>query len=234
MAGERLHGLVRVTNAGNVRAQRVRVDITLPAARIRAPGEQTLEVAGSADFPFETRLGLLRRGRHPLSAMIHFQDSLGNPFSALAVTTFLVQEEKGADLLARGEPLLMQDRGTLRFRLENTGALPKTVKASLLMPREFLSSGAVWESALPGGSRKEAAFPVANLSALSGATYPVFCIVEYDMEEMHHTVIGATTIRVKGGDNWFRKTRWYWAGGWVILGIFLGIAGVLGKEPESV
>jgi hypothetical protein len=233
VTGERLHGLVRVTNGGNVPADRVRVDITLPGARIRPAGEETLEVARSADFPFEARLGMLRKGRHPLSVVVHFQDSIGHPFSALSATTFLVQEEKRPDLLAAGEPLVIGDRGTVRFRLENTGALPKTVKASLLLPREFSSTSPTMGSTVPAGSRKEAAFPMANLSALPGAAYPVFCIVEYDLEETHHTVIGMTTVHVAGGENWFRKTRWFWAGGLVLLCAVCWISGILLKKRES-
>ena len=173
---------------------------------------------------------MLRKGRHPLSVMVHFQDSIGHPFSALTATTFRVQQEKAPDLLSRGEPLIMGDQGAVVFRLENTGALPKNVKASLLMPREFLLGNKGFEATVPGGGRKVASFSVTNLSALSGATYPVFCIVEYDEEETHHTVIGMTTIHVRSGDNWFRRTRWHWAGGLVLLGALLGITGRLMRK----
>ncbi|MBN1102778.1 MAG: hypothetical protein JXL84_05105 [Deltaproteobacteria bacterium] len=233
VTGERLYGFVRVNNGGNAPAHRVRVDLTLPGARIRPPGEHTLGVSRSADFPFEARLESPQKGRHPLSVMVHFQDSIGHPFSALTVTTFLVQQEKAPDLLARGEPLVMADRGTVRFQLENTGALPRAVKASLLLPWEFLLEKKLWEDTIPGGRRMAVESRAANLSALSGATYPVFCVVEYDEEETHQTVIGMTTIHVRSGGNWFRRTRWRWAGGLVLLGLFLGAAGTsLGKRSR--
>lgn len=232
VTGERVHGLVTVTNGGNVPAHRVRVDISLPGARIRPAGERTLEAARSADFPFEGRLGMLLRGRHPLSVMVHFQDTLGHPFSALTVTTFLVQEEKALDLKVQGEPVVLGEQGTVRFWIENTGALPQAVRTSLLVPREFLPSDPLGgESRLSGGGRKEAAFSVTNLSALPGATYPVFCIVEYDREETHHTAIGMSTLRVTAGENWLRKTRWTWAGGLLALAALLAIAGsVQGRQ----
>lgn len=234
VTGERIHGLVTVTNNGNVPAHRVRVDIALPGARIRPQGEQSLGVARSAEFPFEARPGMLRKGRHPLSVMVHFQDSIGHPFSALSVTTFLVQEEKAPELLVGGEPLIMGDRGTVRFQIENTGPLPKAVKASLVMPRELLPANAMWEATLSGGDRKDAAFSVTNLSALSGATYPIFCIVEYDLEGTHQTVVGTIPIHITARDNWFRKTRWHWAGGGLLLGMTLAAAGMLLRRRRNI
>jgi hypothetical protein len=234
VTGERIHGFVTVTNGGNVPAHRVRVDISLPGARIRPAGEQTLEAARSADFPFEGRVAMLLKGTHPMSVMVHFQDSLGHPFSALTVTTFLVREEKAVDLKVLGESVVLGERGTVRFQIENTGALPKVLRTSFLVPREFLPSDPLGESVLlPGGDRKEAAFTITNLSALPGATYPVFCIVEYDREDTHHTAIGMSTVLVTGGENWLRKTRWAWAGGLPALGALLAICGTIRRKRKG-
>ena len=51
-------------------------------------------------------------------------------------------------------------------------------------------------------------FEIVNVSALFGATYPVFCFFEYDLKETHYTAVSKALIRIAEKENRFCRMRW--------------------------
>lgn len=231
--GEKLRGTLRVTNLGNASAHRVRVDLILPLGSVRMPGERSLGPGVGIDLPVETSLGELKKGTHPLGVVVQFEDDNGQPFSALGAVAFPYRQGAGGRLRCKGMPLIMEGRrGNLVFEVQNPGDGITAVKATLLHPREFSASKASLEANVPGGGRKALSFALTNQSALSGAAYPAFCLVEYDEGGLHHTVVSHTVVRVMGRGNPLRDTRWYWAGGLLLFSV-LGLWGILSKKSKS-
>ena len=217
VTGERLQGAVLVINRGDVPAHNVRADVTILGETIGTQAKPVLGVNESGSFLFERRLGAIQKGRYPVTVMVYFHDAKDYAFSSLSCTTFSYGENVKGDLVSSGDSLSMGIEGALQFRLVNPGSERKNVRATIILPREFSSPLPSMDFQLEPESRKIVSFPVTNFSAFSGATYPVFSFFEYDLGDTHHTVVCTAILKITGGGNWFRQTRWYWAGGWVLL-----------------
>ena len=73
-----------------------------------------------------------------------------------------------------------------------------------------------------GPQRKETlSFEIINNAALSGATYPLFCYLEYDTENSHHTAVVQAKATIAEQEMWFQRTSWFWIGAAVLLGMLL-------------
>ncbi|GAH88611.1 unnamed protein product, partial [marine sediment metagenome] len=70
-------------------------------------------------------------------------------------------------------------------------------------------------------SEKTVVFEITNFSALSGAGYPVFCYFEYDSEETHYTAVARALVKIVKCENWFKRTKPFWLGAAIILGVIL-------------
>jgi len=226
VTGEMLQGALLVMNRGNVPAYNVKADVTILDKSFRTPAKPIVGVNESASFTFEKRLEGISKGRYPITVLIHFQDAREYSFSSLSCSTFIYGKEVKGDLRASGESLSMGNTGSLVFHLENPGAEPKDVRATLILPREFSSPRPGMDLRMEPAGRKSVSFPVNNLSALQGASYPAFSFFEYDMGDTHHTVVSNAGLKIISGDNWFRKTRWYWAAGWALLLVCLILFGL--------
>ena len=58
---------------------------------------------------------------------------------------------------------------------------------------------------------------------MPGATYPVFCYLEYDFQNRHYTAVGNGIVKVAPEVNWFRRSFWVW----VALAVLCGVVFVL-------
>jgi len=83
----------------------------------------------------------------------------------------------------------------------------------LLRREEVLGVGeGFWQEVLRGDT---------NFSALSGASYPVFCYLEYDSKATHYTAVARALVKIVKDENWFRRTKLFWLGAAIILGVIL-------------
>jgi len=100
--------------------------------------------------------------------------------------------------------------GTLRVNVKNLGVKPEKIIATLVLPKEFSAAEPTHTFEIDQRSEKTVDFEIRNFSALAGATYPVFCYVEYDSEGVHHTALARSLITVAEDENLFRRFRWLW------------------------
>jgi hypothetical protein len=211
--GESVHIVIQVSNRGDAAARQVRADADLLGERFASAVLQTLSPGESGEFIFSKPLRSSLKGTFPLSVLVRFQDTNAYSFSALTCTTFTVREEGDAAISATTAPVTLEDDGAIPFQVRNKGARTISVKSTLRIPDEFSSDKPALYFPLPAGENKVLSFPIRNLSALSGAVYPVFVIQEYEVEGVKSTHVSSTLVKTAGGRNWFRETRWYWAGG---------------------
>ncbi len=216
---------VRLTNRGTAVARNVQVHLKLLGETLDSNVEPALAPDQSATFVFEKETDGVKKGRYPLTVLVDFHDSNQYPFSAPSGMTFSVGTDVNPDLAVLGKDVSMDEKGDLSFDAKNIGAREKQVRATLMLPRELSTPKPQINIQMGPRSQKELHFEVRNFSALAGADYPVFCYLEYELEDMHHTAVGTAVIKIVKDENLFRRYRWLWmAMVAVILAALLALA----------
>ncbi len=216
--GDMVKITIKVQNNGNVPANDIQANLIVVGDRLKSPVKGVLGVKESHTFQFEKKLSGLKRGRYPLTLIVDFHDANQYPFSALSGMTFSFKEDVNADLICLTEDLTIEKKGEIRFDLKNLGFDSKNIRASLILPKEFSTPGPKMDFQMAPRSEKTLTFEVSNFSALE-ASYPVFCYFEYDLDELHYTVVGRALVRVAKEENLFRRNRWLWISLTAILSI---------------
>ena len=214
----RLHVTVKVENTGNVGAHNVQANLVVLGERLKSPVKTELGVNQSDAFDFEKVVSGIKKGRYPLTVMVDFHDANQYPFSALSGTTFYFKEDVNADLLCLTDDMTMDENGELRFVIKNLGFGPKNILATLALPKELSTPRPQVNFQIESRGEKTLIFEIVNFSALSGATYPVFCYLEYDLGDTHYTAVSRAVVKIAKSENWFRRTRWVWIGVAVLVG----------------
>ena len=216
--GDRLKGSIEVWNRGNVAAHNVQANIIVLAERMKTSIKKLLTIDESHTFQFEKILPGIKKGRYPLTVIVDFHDVNQYPFSAISCTTFSFQEDANPDLLCLIEDLTMDKKGELRIDIKNGGLGLRNIRATLILPREFSSPGTHIDFDIESRSQKTVDFEIENFYALSGASYPVFCVLEYDLRDTHYTAFSSAVVKIEKRENWFWRVRWFWVAIAVILG----------------
>jgi hypothetical protein len=144
------------------------------------------------------------------------------PFSALACPTFTIGEVSSPGISCSTTP--QEGRGEIALKLKNLEPIAKRIKSTFLFPREFYCPRPEISLTLEPMETKEIPFSILRATAIPGARYPVFSIIEVETEKAHHSLVCPGEIQFMEGGNWFKKTRWYWLAGWflvMLLGILL-------------
>lgn len=216
--GDRLKGTIKVWNKGNVAAHNVQVDIVVLGERMKTSSKKFLDPNEFKTFHFEKILPGIKKGRYPLTVIVDLQDANHYPFSAISCTTFSFQEDVNADLICLVDELTMKRNGELRCKIQNLGFGNRNISSTLILPKELSSPVPHIDFHIEPSSEKTVVFDIENFSALSGVSYPVFCFLEYDLKDTHYCAISRAVVKIGKRENWFRRTRWFWAAAAVLLG----------------
>ncbi len=195
------------TNKGDATARRLQAHLAVAGKQHKGPVTERLG-PGESDsavfnFPFQGRPG----SRYPFIVYVNFRDRNDYPFSALSCATFGFLGDGPDDIACEGSESAFSSRGDVEFEVRNTGTTKVEAFVRLVLPREFSSSGAFDNMVLRPGEEASAVFEVSNSGALSGASYPVFCIVEYETGERFGSAVGTGFVRIEDGGNFFRRNR---------------------------
>lgn len=221
VAGDLLKVRVTATNKGTGPAYNVQVHIVLLSERHHGPVKGRLDRGQTDTVLFERTLSGIKKGRYPLIVLVDFHDANHYPFSAVSCTTFHFEEDANPDLLCLGSDIALETDGELEFSVKNLGFEPRKVGGTLVLPKELSTSRPHIDLAIDPRSEKTAVFEITNFSALSGASYPVFCYLEYDSKATHYTAVARALVKIVKGENWFRRTKLFWVGAAIILGVIL-------------
>ena len=215
--GDQLHITVTLTNEGTAIAYNLQVHLELLGKTLDSKLKPQLDPSKSSSFVFEKRAEGIKAGRYPLTVSVDFHDANQYPFSALSGMTFSAGPDVNSDLAVMGKAISMGKSGELPLNIKNMGADKKKILATLMLPRELSTPTPQIRFSMDPRSQKDLNFEIRNFSALPGADYPVFCYFEYDLENIHHTAVCSTVIKIIEPENLFRQYRWLW----------IGIAGIL-------
>jgi len=221
VAGDLLKVRVRATNKGTGRAHNVQVHLILLSEQYHGPVKARLDPGQTDTVLFERTLSRIKKGRYPLTVLVDFHDANQYPFSAVSCTTFHFKEDANPDLLCLGSDMALETGGELGFTVKNLGFEPRKVRATLVLPKELSTPRPHMDRDIDPRSEKPVVFEITNFSALSGASYPVFCYLEYDFEDTHYTALARALVKIVKGENWFRRTKLFWLVAAVILGVIL-------------
>lgn len=221
--GDRLLGTIRVFNKGNVDAHNVRANVIVLGKRIRTPVKKLLSVNEFCTFSVEDTLSGIKKGRYPLTVIVDFNDATQYPFSAVSCTTFSFQQDVSADLICVADNLTIDKKGQLYLSVRNPGGETKTVQATLVLPKELSSPRPIIHFDIQAKREKRVFFEIENNFAIAGAAYPVFCSIQYDLQDTHYTALSGAIVNIAPRLNWFHRTRWFWAALAVLLGTIFAL-----------
>ena len=150
-----------------------------------------------------------KKGIYPFTAKIHFQDSAGYPFTTVVATLLVYKESADPNIFGKLEDSILSNRGVLKFNMTNMGNDALTLGIHILIPDELSVEPGQKEFILKARSKEKVTFKLNNFSALSGAVYPVWAIVEYESKDIHFTYLCSGNINVKPRANIFKKYWWF-------------------------
>jgi len=218
----KLEGTITVTNRGDEPAHKLRAELLLPGELLVKEIIDRLEVRQAASFSFKKKLGEITPGTYAVPITIVFHDAKLYPFSALTCPTFTLGEPLLPGLSCSTRPL--ERGGEITFEIKNPESLSRQIKSSFLFPGEFYCPRPEILFNLEPLEKKTLSFNLLRATAIPGARYPVFSILEFESEKGHHCLVCPGEIRFMEGGNWFSRTRWYWlGGGFCLILLALGI-----------
>jgi hypothetical protein len=118
----------------------------------------------------------------------------------------------------------MVEKGKLLVDVRNLKSKSKKITASISLPRELSTPKGQVNFELAPEAEKTIAFKIVNVSAMTNSVNSLFCYLEYEQENTHYTALASATARIAKPGSWFQKTRWFWVGMVVILGIVIARA----------
>jgi len=194
--GNTLKVLVKVINKGDESAYNVQAEVRALGQKILAKKTSELAVNGQYEAYEEIKVNLTKPGEYPLIVVMHYADANQYPFSALSCQTFNYKTNSlPAEIFGKMEAKKFWKKGSVSLTIKNLSEKELSLKTSLVGPRE-LNFPAAKELSIAGKGTVKTEFELENFSALSGSTYQVFAISEYDNESLHQTTITPGSVRL--------------------------------------
>ena len=194
--GRTLKVSVLSVNKGDESAYNVQAEFKAGGKEILA--EKRTELAVDASYKAQASIPLpaTKPGNYPLTLIMHYTDANQYSFSALTAQTFVYKKETPSPLFGQVKSTTFSKEGKLRFKLKNLGVKNIRAVAYLVAPRELTVEEQKLELAVDPKSEQSASFSVKNFSALSGSTYQIFAVAEFEDDGMHFTSIAPGTIKI--------------------------------------
>ncbi len=233
VTGNRLKVCVTPSNKGTARAHNLQVHVAFLGDEEQGPVITKLDPGDSETVCFKKTFSGIKKGRYPLRVQVDFHDANQYPFSALSGSTFYVGEDVNPDLGALGRDMELHKRGRLVIQVTNMAAEARKIKAGLMLPKEFSCPNPGETFQIPSRSEKALTFEIQNFSALPGARYPVFCFLEYDHNDRHHTALVRALVEITKKENFFRRNKWVWIGLTLFLTLILVTFVVKGRGKRN-
>lgn len=169
-----------------------------------------LEADQELTIEYLEKLELEKKGIYPLIVKIHFKDAGGYPMTTVIVNPYTYEEITSPNLYGKLEKLALSNSGELRLDITNTGYDDLNLDINIFVPDEISVQQTQTQLSLIGRSKMDFRFALKNFSALAGAIYPVWAIIEYEREDKHFTSVCSGEIEIIRSENIFKKFWWLW------------------------
>ena len=187
---------VAVTNKGDESAFNVQAEFTVNGKNILASKMAELPVGGNYKVEENFKLSLAKPGTYPLTLVMHYTDANQYPFSALTGQTFAYKTEAVSPIFGQLKSTSFSKEGQLKLVLKNSGDAEIKTNTYLVAPRELTVAEKALSLAIAPKAEQSGSFAVKKFSALSGSTYQVFAISEFEDQGLHYTSISPGTIKI--------------------------------------
>ena len=163
-------------------------------------------------------------GNYPLTAKVFFQDAAGYSFTSVLVTLLTYDEVTRPSLLGTIEDMAISDRGSLKLQMTNLAYDDLDIDIHVLTPDELSVEPREKQMTLAARAKEDFQFGLSNLSALTGATYPVWVVMEYEDEDKHFTYLCSGSVSIEAKINIFETYWWaFLTLAVVLIGVFIGL-----------
>jgi hypothetical protein len=198
--GKTLKALVTSVNKGDEPAYNVQAEIRLGNKVFLGAKKTELPVGVSYQVPFSLPLTHKLPGQYPLVLVMHYTDANQYPFSALSVQTYTYQTEPPpTEVFGRIRSATFWREGRMALTLKNLSNMMVLVKTKLVTPRELIVGEISSEVIIAPKAERHLDLPIENFSALSGSTYQLFAVAEYDKDNLHHTAVAPGMAKIVEG-----------------------------------
>lgn len=137
-------------------------------------------------------------GQYPLLIIMHYADANQYPFSALNAQTFSYKaKDLPSEIFGKIRTSTFWKKGKVELTLKNMGDSELSVSTKIIVPRELTVEKDSQENDIPSKSEKRLSFAVENFSALSGSSYQVFAVSEYEKDGLHRTSITPGMVKIE-------------------------------------
>jgi len=182
--------MVSSINKGDESAFNVQAEFWLGAKKVLAKKVHELQLDSTYKIVQTFPLKLKTPGHYPLVVTMHYTDANQYPFSALNCQTFAYKSEAlPADLFGRMGSAKFWEQGSLNLSLKNRSEALIKAQLTFATPKELSIVKAAKELIVPARGKQQAHVSLENFSALSGSTYQVFALIEFDQDGRHQTII---------------------------------------------
>jgi len=222
--------LAQIKNGGNESAKDVQAHLQFLDMYLSGPKWESLgagkEEIISWDFPGKS----VKNGRYPAVLTVEFSDLNSYPFSSVNVRSLEIGQADPPRIFGKLDSVSIDNKGELNFMLKNLEPVAKTIKVTLIMPKEINIEPGQFEIELAATNIPiSRTIKVSNFSALPGASYPIFAIAENDSETTHDTIVLPSNIQISPDSN--NKSRLLWILG--LVATFLVIFWLLRRAGKS-
>ena len=169
-----------------------------------------LEADQELTIDYLEKLELEKKGIYPLIVKIHFKDEGGYPMTTVIVNPYTYEEITSPDIYGKLDKLALSNSGELHLDITNTGYDDLYLDINIFVPDEISVQQTQTQLALKARSKVDHRFALKNFSALTGAIYPVWAIIEYEWEDKHFTSVCSGEIEIIRSENMFKKFWWLW------------------------
>jgi hypothetical protein len=202
----------KVTNQGDESAHSLWIEAGVDNFSARSETNAELEV----DESFRTKLDLgpLKGLPGTYTAIIrtHYSDADGHPFSAVSfIPTVTGEPEMGDDPIgAKLSSGRLARRCTAKLSLSSAASMPVTATVSLLLPSEIDCRSPKQTVDLSPSDSKQLSFRLKNKQAIDGSSYPVFAVINYDLDGKHYSTVAYAVVSIEPDklSERLRKFRW--------------------------
>ena len=135
-------------------------------------------------------------GRYPIILTISYQDANGYPSSALTASFVDFRQNLVSDVFGTIEDIELSRKARLKLRIKNNGNTEKDVSIRFITPKELSIKDAELVVKLDGKEEKDVTTTIESFSALSGSTYVIFAMLEYDEDNRHYSESASGVVRI--------------------------------------
>jgi len=207
---DKLEVRLEVTNRGDEPATDVQAEVLGQDRPVRSALLARLSPGQRAPLSLDLPRPQAGPGRYAAVVRVIFHDLNRRPFSALAQAYYHLGQDQASQLIVKAAPLNLADRKRVVLKLINTEALPLTVRARVMTPRELSASQIRGPVVLGPSQVRDVSFDLWNLGGLADSAYPLLVALEHDQAGLHTVKMVKLKVRLVKKVNFIRRRLGWW------------------------